>query len=96
MNINMDEAYKHERTSNIVNSNNNNKFNTPYPGSGAILIINGKLVTTKYTTQIQDGLILKDHIKFFLEKYKENSKDDCNDIYWRGLGQAHSKLTNMD
>ena len=51
MNTNMVKACKHERTSNRVNSNNNKKFNTPYPESRVMLIINGKWVTTRYTTQ---------------------------------------------
>ena len=50
MNSDMDEACKLKRTSNRVYTNNNGKFDTPYPGSGTILIINGKWITTRYAT----------------------------------------------
>ena len=64
MNSDMDAACKSERTSNRVISSNTNKFITPYPGSGAMLILNGKWVTTKYATQIQDAIMAMDHIVF--------------------------------
>ena len=38
----------------------------------------------------------KDHVKFFLEKYKNISKDEYNHIYWQGLDQAHNKLTDTE
>ena len=57
-----------------------------------------------HNAQIQDTVMLKDHVYFFLEKYKDKSKydyncrtkskDNYNHIYWRGLGQVHNKLTN--
>ena len=67
MNSNMDIAWKSERTSNRVATFNNNKFTTPYPGSRAILIINGKWATTKYASHIQDAIMSMDHVKFFRE-----------------------------
>ena len=50
ININMDKSCMSERTSNRVINRNNNKFNTPYPRSGAMLIINGKWAITKYAS----------------------------------------------
>ena len=92
----MDIACKSKRTSNRVIASNSNKLITPYPGSGTMLIINGKWVTTKYISQIQDAIMAKDHVKFFLEKYNTNSEDDYNHISWRGIGQACIKLTDTE
>ena len=96
MNINMDKAYKDEWTNNSVINNNNDKFTTPYPGSGGVLIINGKWVATKYASEIQDAVMSKDRIRFFLDKYKSKSEDDYNGIYWIGLRQACNILTDTE
>ena len=62
MNIDMDDSCKNKRTSNRVITSNINKFATSYHGSGEMLIINGKWVTTKYASQIQYAVMVKDHI----------------------------------
>ena len=68
MNIDINVSRKNKQTSNKVISSNNNFFASPYPGSGAMLIINGKWATTKYASQIQDAVMAKDHLNFFLKK----------------------------
>ena len=62
MNIDIDNSRRNKRTSNRFITSNNDKFASPYPGSRAMLIINGKWVTTKYASQIQDTVMAKDHI----------------------------------
>ena len=62
MNIEIDEACKDEQTKNNVINSNNDKFTTTYSRSRATLIINGKLVTTKYVSQIKDAAMPKGHI----------------------------------
>ena len=68
MNIDMDVSCKNEWTRNIVINSNNENFATPYPGGGAMLIINGKWVTMKYASQIQDAVMANDHLNFSLKK----------------------------
>ena len=91
MNRNMDIACKRNRTSNRVIAPISNKFITPYTGIGAMLIINSKCVMTKYASQIKDTIMAKDHIKFFLEKYKTKSED----ITTASTGEALVKLVTI-
>ena len=88
LNTSMDVASKSSRISDPVTQD------TPYPGSGAMLIIKGKWVTTKYKEQIQDALMAKDHLDYFLKKYPDKNKQHYNSIYWHGIGYARSGLTN--
>ena len=60
----------------------------PYAGSGAMLMINGKWVTSNYETQIQEAIMKPRHLKFFLKKYKTKTEDDYNGIFWKGIGWA--------
>ena len=50
----------------------------PYPGNGAMLIIQDKWVITRYHEQIQLASIRPKHIKWFLKKYKTKTIDDYN------------------
>ena len=88
LNVDVDKAAGEERMNGQVVTPQ------PYEGCGAMLIINGKCVTTKYREQIHLASTTPAHIKFFLEKYKKHGKtiDDYNSIYWRGIGNARSKL----
>ena len=88
LNVDVDKAAGEERMNGQVVTPQ------PYEGCGAMLIINGKWVTTKYREQIHLASTTPAHIKFFLEKYKKHGKtiDDYNSIYWRGIGNARSKL----
>ena len=76
MNIDMDNSCKSKRTSNRIINGNNDNFITPYPVSKAMLIINRKWVRIKCASQIQDTVMVKDHINLFLDKYKDKSEDN--------------------
>ena len=87
LNIEYDERSKEFRVHDEVT------YKTAYEGSGAMLIINNKWVTTKYKLQIQEASTLKAHKAFFLKKYQSKTLDDYNSIYWRGIGMARRNLT---
>ena len=36
----------------------------------------------------------KDHKILPLNKYRDKSEDDYNNIYWKGLGQERNKLSD--
>ena len=38
----------------------------------------------------------KNHLHFFLEKYRNKSEDNYNNIYWKGIGQACNKLSDTE
>ena len=88
LNTSMDEASKHSRVNDSIT------YDTPYPGSGAMLIINGCWVTTKYKEQIKDALLATEHLKYFLNKYPDLTNHHYNSIYWHGIGYARSGLSN--
>ena len=87
MNCDLDGEAKEERTDGAI------QYDKPYEGSGAMLIINNKWVTSKYALQIQEASTLKAHQDFFLDKYPNKSLDDYHSIYWRGIGIARKQLT---
>ena len=87
MNSDMDTAAKHSRIHDQITKPK------PYRGSKALLIIEGRWVTTKYAEQIQDAVMHKSHIKFFLHKYKHLHDHHYDSIYWRGIGLARRRLT---
>ena len=65
----------------------------PYKGTGAMLMINGKWVTTKYAEQIQEAVMKPRHIAFFLKKYKARTREDYGRIYWTGIGWSRKRLS---
>ncbi|KAL7533446.1 hypothetical protein ACHAXR_008970 [Thalassiosira sp. AJA248-18] len=83
LNVEMDDLSKHERVHGTITHHD------PYPGTGAMLIINGQWVTTNYKDQIQAAIMRPKHIEFFLNKI-----DDYNSIYWRGIGNARDQLSD--
>lgn len=87
MNSSMNIASKSRNNDSIV-------YDTPYPGSDAMLIINGQWVTTRYSEQIRDALMANDHLQYFLHKYPDKSKKHYDSIYWHGIGLARRGLTN--
>ncbi len=62
----------------------------PYAGSGAMIKIDGRWITTKYREQLQLASIRRKHIKFFLKKYEKQHKTitDYNNIHWKAIGDA--------
>ena len=44
----------------------------PLQGSGAMLSINGRYVTTNYNRNIQEAIMISVHKKYFVDKYKKN------------------------
>ena len=48
----------------------------PYPGSGAILTINGKQVTTNYKSCIKNAVMEPINKEYFLEKYKKHNSTE--------------------
>jgi hypothetical protein len=66
----------------------------PYDGSGAMLIINGKWVTTEYKTQIQTAIMKPKHRAYFQKKFKHADKTVYDNIAWKIIGQARHNLTH--
>ena len=67
---------------------------TPYPRSGASLIINEKHITTNYRSCIKNAVMEQIHLEYFLERYKKHKMTAAtyNSIYWRGIGRARNKI----
>lgn len=67
------------------------KTRTPYPGSGAMLIINDKWITTSYREQIHRAFMEPGHRKFFCSKFHLDN-DIYDTIAWRYIGYARKNL----
>jgi hypothetical protein len=67
---------------------------TPYPGSGAMLIIEGKWVTTEYKQQIQTAIMKPKHRAYFTEKFKHIDPTVYDDILWKTIGLARRNLSH--
>ena len=65
INIDMDNE------SNTAKSNNEQVKTTPLPGSGAMLIIKGEMITTRYKEAIHEAIMRPKHKQYFLEKYNK-------------------------
>ena len=72
----------------------------PYEGSGTMLRIKGKWITTNYREHIiLEAIMSKHHQKFFLGKYTGDngrilkSIDDYDQISWQGIGNTRKVLT---
>lgn len=92
INIEMDqEATEERKHGRIVNDR-------PYPGSGAMLIIDGEWITTKYAERIQDASNREAHLAYFLEKYgtKFGFTREHYDSIWNTIGRAHNGLNDED
>jgi hypothetical protein len=64
VNVDVDHSSGNERKSGqVVNDE-------PYEGSGAMLILNGKWVTTEYKAQILNAITEPAHRKYFANKFK--------------------------
>jgi hypothetical protein len=76
--------------------------NRPYQGSGAMLKIGNKWITSDYKTHIQEAIMKPDHLRWFKTKYNGTdnriykSETDYNNIYWKGIGQARKHLNDYD
>src|SRR5210317_1220063 len=57
-------------------------FPTPYPGTGAMLIIDNQWVTTKYEEQIHEASIRAEHKEYFTEKYDHIDEQMYDRIHW--------------
>ena len=87
LNVRMDDRSKNERT------NGNIFAPEPYPGSGAMLIIDGEWVTTSYKGRIHDASTRSKHLSHFLMKHPDKCINDYNSIDWNGLGRARGSMT---
>jgi len=63
-------------------------YDEPYPGSGAMLIINGEWVTNDYSARIKEAAMIPRHKAWFLHKYKDKTEDDYDSINWTGIRNA--------
>ena len=88
LNTSMDDESKDCRITDDIT------YDKPYPGSGAMLIINGQWITTKYSEQIRNALMDGKHLQYFFHKYPNKSKQHYDSIYWHGIGLARRGLTN--
>ena len=72
----------------------------PYPGSGAMLQIQGEWITTKYAERIQEAALRDDHMSFFLKKYQKKAATKHFTEYhyhlidWNAIGDARRNLTD--
>jgi hypothetical protein len=65
----------------------------PYDGSGDMLIINEKWVTTDYKAQILNAITEPAHRKYFAHKFKHtDSQKIYDDIAWKFIGTARRNL----
>jgi hypothetical protein len=87
VNIDVDHSSGNERKhGTIVNEE-------PYDGSGAMLILDGKWVTTAYKMQILNAITEPAHRKYFASKFKhENSKAVYDNVAWKYIGLARRNL----
>jgi hypothetical protein len=69
-------------------------YDTPYDGSGAMLIIDGQWVTTEYKTQIQTAIMKPKHRAYFQKKFKHADQTVYDDIAWKIIGQARRNLSH--
>ena len=93
LNVEMDQSCGNERITGTI------QHPSPYPGSGAMLIIDDEWVTTHYHERIQEASLRVQHIEWFLKKYKtRNPKtiEDYNNIFWRGIGYARKRFSKRD
>jgi len=74
----------------------------PYEGSGAMLRINGKWITTSCHEHILEAVMSKRHQQFFQNKYNgeggwiSKSQEDYNKISWQGIDIARKTLTTRE
>ena len=87
LNVDMDTASKHSWTNHAITYPNP----APYPGSGAMLIIDGQWITTKYNEQIRDAMTAASHHTYFTKKYRI-TQATYDDINWIGIGHARKSL----
>ena len=87
-----------DNKSNTARSKDEPVKTSPLPGSGAMLIIKGKLITTRYKERIHEVIMRPKHEKYFLEKYKKYNvtKHGYHSINWSSIGSAKRKLTLQD
>jgi hypothetical protein len=71
---------------------------TPLPGSGAMLCLNNKWITSRYADEIHAAVNETDHKRFFLKKYKKMNKTlvHYNMIHWDGIGAARKRLNETE
>jgi hypothetical protein len=66
-------------------------FQTPYPGSKAMLIINNKWITTSYHEQIHEAVVHERHKQYFLGRHPHLQSPDYYSINFRGIGIARKR-----
>jgi hypothetical protein len=87
VNVDVDHSSGHERKHwSLVQEE-------PYDGSGAMLIINDRWITTDYKAQILNAITEPAHRKYFARKFKHtDSQKIYNDIAWKHIGLARRNL----
>ena len=90
LNIELDNDAKRSRCHDVA------RQPTPYIGSGAMLLIDSKWVTTKYELQIQEASIRPIHIAWFLKKYPHLTPHDYSSIAWRRAGLARKRFSSTE
>ena len=63
----------------------------PFPGSGAMLIIDGKWIMAGYKEQLTIALTKPRHRKYFLQRFKTTDKV-YDDILWECIGSARRNI----
>ena len=64
----------------------------PYVGSGAMLKLRGKWVTTKYAECIPDAVMEPQFRAFFLAKHKFKTTEEYDTIDWHNIGAARRNI----
>ena len=85
LNVDMDTVSKHSRINHAITCP------TPYQGSGAMLIIGGQWIPTKYNEQIRDAMTAATHHNYFTKKY-HITQATYDNIDWFGIGCACKSL----
>ena len=85
LNVDMDTVSKHSRINHAITCP------TPYQGSGAMLIIGGQWIPTKYNEQIRNAMTAATHHTYFTKKYHV-TQATYNNIDWFGIGRACKSL----
>jgi hypothetical protein len=86
--VDTDKLAKHSRTNDQVT------FQTPHPGSKAMLIIDNKWITTAYHEQIHEAVVGKTYKKYFMGRHPHITNADYNTINFRGIGIARKRQSH--